>query len=91
MRLKESITDKDLQDLGFERIDKNDDHDFVYAYYDWALNLGHSRRAQFYYVLIKDRNVSIYASNPDGSGASIPFPSILCKIVNILDTDDTIS
>lgn len=91
MKLKESVTDKDLQDLGFERIDENNDHDFVYAYYDWALELGYSRRAQFYYVLIKDRDVSLYASNPDGSGASIPFPSILVKIVNILDINDTIS
>jgi len=57
--------------------------DDMFDYYEYALNVGHARRGQSYYILIdKNRIVHIWASKPDGDGSSIQMPDALVKLIN---------
>ena len=83
MKIKENITLEQLSLLGwsYEKItDQYGDEiymdDIMFTY-----NIGHSRRGQFYYYLImKDRTIQIYASEPDGSGTWIEFDDVIIKM-----------
>ena len=52
--------------------------------YDYKFKIGHSRRGQFYYLLVKEatRKIIIYATEPDGSGGVIGCPDVLVKLIN---------
>ncbi len=72
-----------LKSYGFQEVSKEDYEDnFVILNYDYVLDLGHSRRGQHYYVLVKlnNRSVSLYASEPDGNGCEISVPEKLLKL-----------
>ena len=59
---------------------KNRD-DFTFDFCKYVCNIGDSRRGQSYYLLVDDnRNLSIYASEPDGSGGSVKLNDVLLKM-----------
>lgn len=44
-------------------------------------DLGHSRRGQYYYLIIEDdRTISVFATKPDGDGTSIELDDILFEL-----------
>jgi len=48
---------------------------------EFKYEIGHSRRGQFYYILVTGGRVTLYASEPDGSGGQVRFPDIVVKLV----------
>ena len=94
MKVKKDIDLTILLDYGFQKIDKEDEKEnenWTIASYDYAYNIGHSRRGQFYYLLVDEatRAIDIYASKPDGSGTSIRLPDVLIRLItdNIIGTE----
>lgn len=87
MKIKESVNLTDLLDLGFSIICKEDeDEEDVLYYMDgcYAYNLGHSRRGQFYNLIVgKDRNILLYATKPDGSGGAITMDNIIIRMFKL--------
>jgi len=85
MKIKKNITLEQLSHYGwtFEEItDQYGDpiymDDIMFTY-----KIGHSRRGQFYYYLImKDRTIKVYASDPDGSGTWIDLDEVIIKMYN---------
>lgn len=86
MKIKENVALESLLDYGFEAINKEeaeDDGDYTIANYDYKFTIGHSRRGQVYYILIHgSRTISLFASDPDGSGGTIGCPDILIKLIS---------
>ncbi len=86
MKIKENVALESLLDYGFEAINKEeaeDDGDYTIANYDYKFTIGHSRRGQVYYILIHgSRTISLFASEPDGSGGTIGCPDILIKLIS---------
>jgi len=86
MKVKDGLDLAILLDYGFTKVDKKyeEEHEnYTVSYYDYSYNIGHARRGQFYYILIDEptRSVTLYASEPDGSGTSIKMPDILIKLI----------
>lgn len=81
------IIDTDLTPYGFERLDevwkKSQgfwEGDVLWYYHGWVYTLGHSRRGQFYYLIVDNGELLVYASDPDGSGASVELGDVLFKL-----------
>lgn len=85
MKIKQDLDFKILEKYGFNKIDqtiKDDYDDNVIAVYEYEYNLGHSRRGQFYSLLIYSTgSLSIYASTPDGSGGSITLDNTIYNLI----------
>ena len=99
MKLKENIDFSELLELGFVETVESDaayqnywgefDANFINKY---AFELGHSRRGQFYYILIdkKSREISIYSTKPDGDGGQLYLDSvygILSKLLEMVEVE----
>jgi len=86
MKIKENVALESLLDYGFEAINKEESEDlgdYTIAKHDYMFTIGHSRRGQVYYILINNsRAVSLFASEPDGSGGTIGCPDILIKLIS---------
>lgn len=87
MKVKEGLNLEVLLNYGFQKIDKEEekeDDNYAISYFDYKFNIGHSRRGQFYYLLVDEttRNVAIYASEPDGSGGCVDCPDVLFELFN---------
>ena len=84
--MKNIATKEELLNYGFvevgeeERKELQDDFDDR-GYCDFYFCMGHARRGQFYYLMITGDNVSVYASQPDGSGCSIGLHDIVMVMV----------
>ncbi len=85
MKISKDFEISKLQDFGFECLirEELDDMDDSYLFENnWVFNIGHSRRGQFYYIIVDSkRNLSLYASQPDGSPGPIELPSVLIDLV----------
>jgi len=80
---KEFIEDiSKLKEIGFDYEQITDDNGECYETKGkLTYNLGHSRRGQFYYLIIEnDRSVSVLATEPDGSGTSINIDDVFMKL-----------
>ena len=87
MKIKEDFDINLLKNYGFHKpIDYNtisyDIEDYTISNSDYILYLGHSRRGQFYYLLVKDKDLYIYSSKPDGDGGKLLLPDVLLKLFN---------
>jgi len=70
--------DVDLSRYGFY-VCENDEEYNIYT--RWVYKIGHSRRGQLYYYFVDDeRNLKIYASEPDGSGGSVVMDDIILRM-----------
>ena len=95
MKIKPNVNLNILVNLGFEEVVgetkkeyKNYYGDFDYNFENkYAFNLGHSRRGQFYYLLVdKDsREVYIYSTKPDGDGGELLLNNIFFKLLEIVE------
>jgi len=76
LKLRKDITDEILiEEYGFKL--ESDDEDYT-IHEMLCYEIGHSRRGQFYYYIVnEDRTLSVYASDPDGSGGSIKLDGTL--------------
>ena len=84
-KLKENVDFSELLELGFVETVESDaayqnywgefDTNFINKY---AFELGHSRRGQFYYILVDkgSREISIYSTKPDGDGGELYLDSV---------------
>lgn len=86
MKVKDEFDLSVLEKYGFSKVDKEAeerDDNYEVAVYDYALDMGHSRRGQCYYLLVSERSreINVYASNPDGGGCSIPLDDVLIKMI----------
>ncbi len=86
MIVKQNVNLEILLNYGFEKIDKEleqKNDEYTIASYHYKFNIGHSRRGQFYYLLVdkNTRNIFIYASKPDGDGTSILFPNVIGQLI----------
>lgn len=84
MKINDNVNLDILLDYGFFKVDENNEElDNTLHYYDYAYEIGHSRRGQLYYYLVsaKTRNINVYASEPDGSGAEIGVTNVLRDLV----------
>lgn len=86
MKLRSDLDISILKEYGFEEIteDYNVEHDYKLEYFTgYVYNLGHARRGQFYYIICypEEKQFSIYASKPDGSGTSIDIDDIFIKLI----------
>jgi hypothetical protein len=85
MKIKEELNLEVLFNYGFTKINKEEEKEneqHAIARYEFKFEIGHAIRGQFYYLLVseKERNIIIYASNPDGSGGSVACPDVLIKL-----------
>ena len=81
MKIKEDFDINLLKNYGFHKpIDYKEDYTISNS--DYILYLGHSRRGQFYYLLVKDKDLYIYSSKPDGDGGKLLLPDVLLKLFN---------
>lgn len=85
MKINKDYDLEKLLDYGFTKIDQaiqEADENYTLSVFDYMLEIGHSRRGQFYYLLvsIENRTINIYASDPDGSGGVITAPDVLIKM-----------
>lgn len=86
-----------LSEFGWRKIDKEEEgmkDDNKLSIFDYSLDLGHSRRGQSYYLLIKekDRVIHLYATKPDGGGGSIMMHPVLllmrdAGVIEIIDDE----
>lgn len=84
MKLRNGFNFEVLLDYGFRRISQSDfDDDYVIQSYDYQYPIGHSRRGQFYFLLVKESTglIFVYASEPDGSGGVVECPDVLIKMM----------
>lgn len=85
MKVKDDLNLDILLNYGFEKIDKKEEEEnkqYTISYFDYKYNIGHARRGQFYYILVgSNREVSIYASEPDGSGTCVDAPNVLIELI----------
>lgn len=80
---------EDLTNYGFVKLTSDylheafgDPYDTIYTYEDcYMLNLGHSRRGQFYYFIVHEKGSEIYASKPDGDGCGISLDNTMIKLI----------
>ena len=85
MKVKEELNLEVLLNYGFTKIDKEEElknEEYTISSYDYKFEIGHARRGQFYYLLVREktRDVIIYATEPDGSGGSVICPDVLVKL-----------
>ena len=73
-----------LTQYGFRKIeDTGDEEDETQALgADYVFEIGHSRRGQFYYILVFEGTGDIYlfTSRADGDGAMIDAPDVILKM-----------
>lgn len=85
MRVREDLDLAMLENYGFTRINKKheeENEEYTICYYDHKYEIGHARRGQFYYLLVdSERNIYIYASQPDGDGCEISCPNVLIDLI----------
>ena len=84
------MENKTLEEIGFIKVpnDLEYDDDLLGFEGGYSYNLGHSRRGQFYYYIVKNRKLYIKSTEPDGDGASIEAnPKIIKKLIenNLID------
>ena len=84
MKLSYNFSIEDLGQYGFRYHTKEDadrEEEFLFAD-SWVFNIGHSRRGQFYYIIVGEaRKINIYASDPDGSSGQIGLPDVLTDLI----------
>ena len=85
MKVKEELNLKVLLNYGFTKIDKEEEtenEEYIIASYDYKFEIGHARRGQFYYLLVREktRDIIIYATESDGSDGSVMCPDVLIKL-----------
>lgn len=84
MRLKDAFKLDVLLEYGFAPIDEHtfgEDEGLIIED-GYALNLGHSRRGQFYYLICNEnKQFAIYASKPDGAGAPLALNTIVIQLI----------
>ena len=85
MKLKNDFNLEELLDYGFTKINKEEEtknEEYTIASYDYKFEIGHARRGQFYYLLVSEdtRTITLYASEPDGSGGTVYAPDVLIKM-----------
>ena len=75
MKISESFNLENLSKYGFNKFDSKDcSEEMEYMGIDWVMDLGNSRRGQFYYLIVCKTTLEVFASQPDGSGGSLAFP-----------------
>jgi hypothetical protein len=93
MKIKNDIPLDTLLEYGFTKIVKDEDcdscDDQVKYKFQYQYEIGHSRRGQHYYIFVKESNreLYLYASEPDGSGGPVEMTDILLDIAHILEKD----
>ncbi len=85
MKVKEEFDLAGLEGYGFSKVNKEEElekENYVESQFDWIYNVGHSRRGQFYYILIDSvsRVLCLYASKPDGDGGIVKMPDVLLTL-----------
>jgi hypothetical protein len=86
MKLRPDLDISILKEYGFEEITEDyvvDHSDELEDFVGYAYDMGHARRGQFYYIIChpEEKQFSIYASKPDGSGTSIDIDDIFIKLI----------
>lgn len=86
MKIKDSFSVEVLLKYGFTKVDKQEEEindQYVIAGYDYQLDIGISRRGQYYVLLVREdtMRIMVYATKPDGSGSEVPIPDVLIKMV----------
>jgi len=81
---------KKIEEIGFEMIPEklSYDNDLFGFEGGYEYTIGHSRRGQLYYYIVKNRKLYIKATEADGSGAAIEAnPEIIKKLLdnNLID------
>ena len=88
MKIKETVTKENLFEVGFQVPTTNEKtvrEDYQYLVDKWSNEeclldytylLGYSRRGQNYFLVVKDRELSIIATEPDGSGGACELDDI---------------
>ena len=86
MKIKANINLSELIKYGFSTTDKvqeerDDQYDIAKSDYNCCIGAG--RRGQYYYLLVNasTRNVSIYASKPDGDGCPTNVDDVFFKLI----------
>lgn len=86
MKIREDLDLENLRKYGFKTIKEmrqNSELPEIFEYNNddtWVYEIGHSRRGQYYYLLIIDKEIYIEASKPDGDGCFVLLPDILLKM-----------
>ncbi len=84
MKLKDSVTKEQLEELGFYLYQENE-YEYYYSMENKMIyEIGHSRRGQFYYLIVNKSNcIEVFATEPDGSGGSIELANTLLKMFKL--------
>ena len=85
MKIKKEYFDNPtkLMELGFsyEKITDGWDDECYETRGKLVYNMGHSRRGQFYYLIIEDDcTISVFSTTPDGSGTSVLMDDVIIEM-----------
>lgn len=85
LKIKDSVDLKELEKFGFfssfeYETDYSEDFEFENT---MIYEMGHSRRGQFYFILIDKSSLvmSVYATEPDGSGSDIAMSDVIFDLI----------
>lgn len=86
MKFNKEKNIKDVTKFGFFHIDEIrndlDEYDFLFYLKDaYLYSFGHSRRGQYYYMIIENNNVTLYTSKPDGDGGSVLLDDTIFNMI----------
>lgn len=85
LKIKDNVVLKELEKFGFFSnfeydTDYSDDYEFDNK---MIYEIGHSRRGQFYFILVDKSTLvlSVYATKPDGSGSSVFMSPVIFDLI----------
>ncbi len=83
MKLKDNFKLQDLEDYGFTVPTEDDFPEDIYIQdAKYIYECGHARRGQWFYILAhENKHLSIYSTEPDGSGGKVLLPNVLIEMV----------
>lgn len=81
-------SDIEIQEImeKYEDFKKNyvaEDYEDPLFYYEhcYVYDIGSSRRGQWYYLIVKNREILVLATKPDGSGGAIALGNIISELI----------
>lgn len=87
MKVKEEVNLDILLKYGFKEVNKEEEKEneqYTISTFDYKFNIGHGRRGQHYFILIKktDRELVLYSTESDGDSGCVIIPNFIIELIS---------